>query len=263
MNKLPLSALVVGCNESDILSRCLSSIQFCSELIYVDLESIDESSNIAKLYNAKIFIREKVPMVEMVHVDIVPKTKHDWILIIDPDECVSTNLFLDIEKMFKNEIPENYGGIYVPCLFYFKQHALKGTPWGGQNYRLLLLNKKRYELTSNIHSGRNPIPPFIDYFLPYNEVLDNVDHHYWMRSYTQLFEKHWRYLKIEPKTRFSQGKRASVKRILGIFFVEFHYAFISKKGYKDKGVGLFLSLFWAGYQFLAEFGLYRFQKKNI
>lgn len=258
MEKLNISAIVVGCNEADLLGDCLRSIQFCEEILYVDLESSDSSLKIAQDLTTRVLPHKKVPMVELIHEECVPLLDNEWVLIIDPDERVSSDLYYDIKSLFEEGINDSYGGIYVPCLFYFKSHALKGTPWGGNNYRLLLFNRNKYIISGKVHAGRTVLPPYEDYFLPYKD--NNVDHHYWMVSYKQLFEKHNRYLRLEPLSRYNSGKRSSFKRVLGIFFMEFRFSFIEKKGYKDGGVGIFLSLFWAWYQFRAEVGLYKYQK---
>lgn len=258
MIKLKISAIVVGCNEADLLEDCLKSIQFCEEIVYVDLESTDFSLEIAKKLTTQIISHNKVPMVELIHEEYVRHLQNEWILIIDPDERVSINLYNDIQSLFHQGIEDSIGGIYVPCLFYFKSHPLKGTPWGGSNYRLLIFNKNRYLISGRVHAGRSVIEPYKDYFLPYKD--GNVDHHYWMMSYSQLIEKHKRYLKLEPASRYNSGMRSSRKRAYYTPIREFRYAFIEKKGYKDGLIGIFLSFFWAWYQFKAEIGLYKHQK---
>lgn len=261
MKKLKVSAIVVGCNEADLLEDCLKSIQFCEEVLYVDLESSDSSVKIAERLTTRILAHKKVPMVELIHEECVPLLQNEWILIIDPDERVSTNLYNDIRTLFEQGIDDSIGGIYVPWVFYFKNHALKGTPWGGNNYRLLIFNRSRYIISGKVHAGRTVLPPYKDYYIPYKD--GNVDHHYWMLSYKQLLEKHKRYLKLEPKSRYDSGIRSSIKRVRLISFWQFKYSFIQKKGYKDGMVGFFLSLFWAWYQFRAEVGLYKYQKSIL
>lgn len=262
MNKLPISAIIVGHNEASILENCLKSILFCDEIIYIDLESSDNSIALVESLGVRSIRHKRVPAVEIIHEEYVSKLKHDWVLIIDPDERVDVELYKDIFKLFEEGIPYNIGGIYVPWQFYFKKYPLKGTPWGGQNFRLLLLNKNKYKLSGAVHAGRNPIDPFIDYFLPYNGNSSNVDHHYWMNGFRQLIEKHRRYLTLEPESRYKMGKRSSVKRVIAMPFWEFKYAFFEKRGYKDRWRGVLLSIFWSWYQSMAELGLYSYQKKN-
>ena len=78
--KLPISAIVVGCNESHLLENCLKSLKFCNELIYIDLESQDNSISKARKYVSQIIERERVPIVEIIHAQIQNITKYKWIL---------------------------------------------------------------------------------------------------------------------------------------------------------------------------------------
>ncbi len=55
MDKIDISAIVVGFNESSLLPNCFQSIAFCKEINYFDLESSDNSVEIA----ATVFILKK------------------------------------------------------------------------------------------------------------------------------------------------------------------------------------------------------------
>lgn len=258
--KLPFSAIVIGCNEANILENCLKSITFCDEILYVDLESADNSIEIARKYATEIRSHKKVPFGEFVQGEVYKTMKHDWILIIDPDEVISYPLYEDIVRYFSEDIDDIIGGVDMPWLFYFKKHALLGTPWGGYNKRLLLLNKHKYEIKPLVHAGRIIIPPYQKDQISY--ANGNVIHHYWMSGYKQLYEKHRRYLVFEPESRYNKGIKASVKSVLKNPFKSFRYAFFSTKGYKDGLIGLFLSLFWVWYQFQVELRLYKYQNRK-
>ena len=87
--KLNISAIVVGYNEANLLGSCLNSISFCDEILYFDLGSTDDSIKIAKTSHATIINHEKVPGCEWIHSKYYQSTKHDWVLIIDPDEIIN------------------------------------------------------------------------------------------------------------------------------------------------------------------------------
>lgn len=258
--KLPISAIVTGYNEGYLLEDCLKSISFCEDISYVDLGSTDNSKEIALRLGVTVIEHERVPMVEIIHKELCSQTKYEWVLIIDPDERISNELTSDIENLFKTGIPENIGGILVPCIYYFKKHALVGTRWGGINNRWLIFHKDRCRMTDVAHAGRTILPPFEPYYVPYNGK--NVDHHYWMVSFSQLLEKHRRYLKLEAKSRDFMGFIASRKKILKKPFQAFYSCFITLKGYKDGLYGLILSCFWAWYDTVGEIRLYKYQTQQ-
>lgn len=258
--KLPISAIVTGYNEGYILEDCLKSISFCDDIIYVDLKSADNSKEIATKQGATIIEHERVPMVEIIHEELQHKTKHDWILTIDPDERLSPEICLDIEELFEKGISDKIGAILVPCVYYYKKHRLVGTRWGGIHSRWLIFHKDRCKMSGIVHAGRTVSEPYEPYFIPFTGK--NIDHHYWMLSFKQLKEKHSRYLKLEGESRNFMGFVASKKKILKRPLKAFHSCFIKDKGYKDGFYGFILSCFWAWYDTTAEIKLYKYQKQH-
>lgn len=258
--KIPISAIVVGFNEENFIEKCLLSISFCEEIIFVDLGSSDSTVDIAKKTATKVYSHERVPTVEIIHHEFVEKLKHDWFIILDPDEVISDSLQNQIKDIVNTGIPDNIGGYYLPWIFYFKNKKLNGTPWGGTPSKDILLNRKKCEFLPIVHRGRNIIAPYEYKHIPFNK--DNCIRHYWMNSYSQLFEKHWRYIKIEPKSRYTRGVSTNLKKTFFTPFKAFKYAFVETKGYKDRVTGLFLSIFWAWYETSCNIGLYIYQKKK-
>jgi glycosyltransferase involved in cell wall biosynthesis len=256
--KIPISAIITGYNEGYLLDNCLKSITFCDNIIYVDQGSKDDSIEIAKQYCDEVIEHERVPLGEAIVAEYYKSVRHDWILITDPDEQISYELYKDIEELFTAGIPDNIGAILVPCIYYYKKHPLKGTRWGGIHSRMLLFHKDRCKMTGVVHAGRTVLPPYEPYWLPYNGK--NVDHHYWMINFSQLREKHLRYLKMEAKSRDFMGFVASRKGIVKRPLKAFYSCFIKSKGYKDGFYGLLLSFFWAWYDTCAEIRLYKYQQ---
>lgn len=258
--KLPISAIIVGYNEEHLIKDCLSSIMFCDEILFFDLGSSDNTLAVAKEMGVTTCTHERVPFAEFIHYEVREETKHDWILVIDPDEQVSEGLQQDIKLLFQEGIPEQYGAIVVPWIFYFKNKRLLGTPWGGINTKNILLNRRKSEFRQLVHQSRNVKEPYTT--LNLNFKGDNFLCHYWMQSYQTLFEKHLRYIKHEPESRYKTGNRTTFKGILKTPFKAFKNSFWDTKGYKNRCTGLFLSFFWSWYETLSTIGLYRYQRKQ-
>jgi glycosyltransferase involved in cell wall biosynthesis len=257
--KLPISAIIVGFNEERLLKNCLASIQFCDEILYFDLGSTDNSVSVAKESGASVTMHEKVLSCEWIHSEFANKTKHEWLLIADPDEVLDITLQQEITDLFKNNIlTSEIGSVTAPWIFYFKKSRLQGTAWGGINNRILLVNNKRFEFLPYIHLGRKLLNGYKNYTIPFNGT--NVVHHFWMQSYKQLIEKHRRYLKNEGIARFKNGQGSSRKTVINEIPNSFIYSFKTKKGYLDGFKGIFLSLLWTWYQSMAQYKLYRHQK---
>jgi glycosyltransferase involved in cell wall biosynthesis len=264
MNKtLKISAIVVGFNEGKLLQNCISSISFCDEILYFDLGSSDDSIKIAETLNAKVINHERVPGCEWIHSKFYKTTKHDWVLIIDPDEVVNQNLAREITLFFlNNKIDDIIGSIEAPEIYYFKEQKLKGTPWGGfDKHRVLIVNKNRFDFLPIVHMGRKIKSGFTTYKIKFNG--NNYISHYWMSSYSQLIEKHKRYLVNEGLARYNTGNRVNILTIIKAPLKQFIISFFIMRGYKDYFIGFFLSLFWSWYQTSALIKLYRVQISKI
>ena len=264
MIKLPISAIIVGYNEASLLPECLSSLWFCNEILYADLNSTDSSINIALEYTDKIFNRSLAPSGEYIQSEIVHLTKNPWVIFIDPDEKIDESLAYQIVEQFKIWVnSETVGAILVPWQFYFKKYKLKGTVWGAFNKKILLVNKHRFVFKPITHYGRHILPNFETEEIVFNGN-SNVLHHYWMYSWTTFFRKHFRYLKREGIDQYNQGRR--FKGYLHLIKAPFHHfksCFLINNGYRDGAIGLFLSLFWTFYQTYIEFNIYLLSKKLI
>lgn len=261
--KYPISAMVVGFNEESLLPACLQSISFCDDIHYTDLGSTDESINIAGQFAQHIYHRKPVPSCEMIQTEVVHYTKNDWVIFIDPDEVVDESLSKEILEHF-DELTANdqVGAIKVPWQFYFKNHRLKGTVWGGRNQKFFLVNKHRFAFDPVVHYGRKLKSGFSSTDVALNKTETNVLHHYWMNSWKVFIRKHKRYLINEGIDRYNLGVRTCFKSLLLTPYCEFKKSFWTLKGYKDGVIGFFLSLFWAWYQTSATWSLYNIQKRN-
>ena len=264
--KLPISAIVVGYNEANLLIKSLPKLNFCDEILYFDLGSTDNSKEVAKANNAKIIEHEIVPICECIHAKYFQTTKHTWVLFIDPDEVLSQDLTNDIKFLF-NENPQlekNIGCIMVPWIFHFKGYKLKGTIWGGIRSKVLIINNQRVDYEPLVHIGKKLKENYDTLEIPSNG--SNSLNHYWMIDYKRLIEKHLRYLKNEGEARYKSGQRAQILTILMEPIKAFRYSYFDRRGFKDGLTGIFLSLFWAWYETIAIFQLYKYQiekSKNI
>jgi hypothetical protein len=258
-NKLPISAIVVGCNEEKLLQSCLSSISFCSEILYIDLESTDNSLVIAKKFCSKIFHKPlaESPYCELVQSEIIKYTTYEWILFIDPDEYLLDELVNEIKNIFfKLVSSDEIGAVIVPWFFFYKKYRLRGTAWGGFNKKYLLVQKNRFEFRGLIHCGRELKPNFKLVEIKPNHECNNYIHHQWVTRTSYFFQKHLRYLKYEGELQYELGIRFSLIQLVRIPFYEFYFSFFKKRGYKDFFMGLFLSTFWAFYKTSVAISVY-------
>jgi hypothetical protein len=266
MNEIKISAIVVGRNEAGKLENCFKSLVTCNEILYGDLDSSDNSIEIAKLFNCRIFSYKTFgPSCEYTQAELIKNVSNDWVIMVDPDEVVDPTLMSQIKETLLNlASDETIGDIYVPWQFYFGNKKLRGTVWGYNKNKGIVVNRNRYEILPITHYGRRLKDGFKSYFLKPDG--NNVLHHYWMDNVSTFISKHKKYLKDEGRDRYNMGQRISAGGIIYNFFYQFLYCFFVAKGYKDRFVGLFLSIFWMWYSASSNIYLYRTtisNKKNV
>lgn len=255
--KLPISAITVSFNEGYLLDACLSKLTFCDEIILVDMESSDNTVEIAQKYATKILTHHKVPLVEIALANIIPKTKHDWILFMDPDGVVSDGLIDEIYTLFPT-LNDKIGMVKSPYQYYFGKHALKGTRWGGVKTIRLLAHREKIHYSGNVHQGQKIRAGYEIFKI--NPKKDVVVHHYWMINNEQFLEKHMRYLLNEGKSQYDNGKRYSLFIQVARSVYGFVNSYFLKKAFLDGYLGFYLSVFWSWYVFMRWHALREYEK---
>jgi len=255
---MTITGIVVTYNEERRLKACLESMQFCNQLIVVDIGSQDRSLEIAKSCGAEIFQHDWAPAVEQIWPDIIPNAKHDWIIRLDPDEIVPKELASAISKTISSK-NKTIGMISLPHQYYFREKPLSTTIWGGINYIPRIIHRERVVFTDMVHRGHKCKSGYVVFEIPYN---NNALEHYWIDTYQQLWEKHWRYIKLEGISRYDDGKRFRLYYLVRETAQALYIGLILKKGWRGGFTGIFLSFFYAWYVFMSLLSLAVYQFKR-
>jgi glycosyltransferase involved in cell wall biosynthesis len=252
--RLPLSALVSSRNESGLLERCLAAIGFCEELIVIDIDSDDDTAAVAEACGARVVPHPYVPIAEAARVTIAPQARHDWLLVVDPDEEVPAALADEVAKLLPR-IPNEVAAVDAPRQYYFAGRPLRGTVWGGPNKRRLLVRRTAVELTPAIWGGMRIGEGYRVLELPFTPETAIV--HRWAPGYRELIRRHRRYLPLEIADRAAAGEVTGYRAVALMPWRSFRESFVTKHGHRDGATGLALSLFWAAFRTAAELGLLR------
>jgi glycosyltransferase involved in cell wall biosynthesis len=107
---LPVSVIVATRNESRNLPRCLQSLSNFGEVYVVDSQSADTTPQIAQQYGAKLVdfhYRGGWPKKRQWALDTLPFA-NDWILLLDADESISSQLESEIGRAIGNPAIAGY-----------------------------------------------------------------------------------------------------------------------------------------------------------
>ncbi|MBD2039814.1 glycosyltransferase [Microcoleus sp. FACHB-672] len=256
--KIQFTGIAVTYNEARRLRDCLNSLRFCEQLIVVDLGSTDASVEIAQQCGAEVVHHERVPIVEHIREKAVTYARNDWVIFLDPDEVLPAKVEDELRWLITQQ--PNLGLINLPRQFYFKNNPLNFTIWGKEQLKQAVLHKHRSKFSVYVHQPVQIINGYISTTLPRqpNYYLK----HYWVDSYRQMFEKHWRYIKLEGKSRYERGERFywhSWFKSIGSALIHNLFTY---NGIRGGLLGIFLSFFYAWYVAMSVLSLRQYQKSR-
>ncbi len=104
---MTISAIVITKNEVLNIERCLKSLAFADETIVVDAESTDGTAEIARQRGAKVIVRPWPGYGAQKNFGASQATG-DWLLFIDADEEVTSELAAAIQDSIKQSAKDFY-----------------------------------------------------------------------------------------------------------------------------------------------------------
>ncbi len=254
---MKISVLVVTYNEEKRLKDCLQSLKKFPDIIVADIGSTDRSVEIAQEMGVKVIHHAWVPIGEMVIPSVISIFKNDWLIRVDPDEILPQELVNDLILL---EVDDKTGIIQIPYQYYFLGRKLGTTVWGGLRLFPRIIHRKRVDVNPSVHQILSCNPGYQEFIIPPRP--ENAVQHYWIDSCQQLWEKHWRYIKMEGEARYKDGKRFSLTYLCLESLKALYISLISKQGWQGGLTGIFLSLFYAWYNFMSimSLGVYQLGK---
>src|SRR6185369_5679177 len=97
-----LSVCIITWNEENNIKRCLESVSWADEIIIYDSGSTDTTVAICREYTAHVFVSEDWPGYGVQRARAIAQATKDWVLIIDADEEVSTDLKQEIQAVLQS-----------------------------------------------------------------------------------------------------------------------------------------------------------------
>ena len=243
MNK-KISCVVHTYNSEKYLEQCLSSIiDFVDEIVIIDMYSNDKTLDIAKKYNAKIYMHENLGYADPARAFGLSKCSYNWILALDSDEMITNQLKSKLKGIVEKDL---YDVVKISRRNFFFGREIVGSGWGYKDDVIPRFFKKGF-LTygSEVHNFTQ-----IDSNAKIGQIIDKEASiiHFNYDSVSQFIRKLNTYTDNEVNSTKYNYKGNPARKIIYHFFRELLGRFIYKKGYKDGWVGLYLALGMAFYR---------------
>lgn len=147
---MTISAAIATFNEEKNIQKCLESItDWVNEIVIVDGSSSDRTREIASKFTKKIIKTSNPEIFHLNKQKAIDACISDWIIQLDADEVVGSNLKNEIIKTINSHNPES--GYWIPRRNYFLGRFLtKGGQYPDYSLRLYKRGKGRLPC-KNVH----------------------------------------------------------------------------------------------------------------
>ena len=205
-----LTSIIPTGNEQDNIVEAIQSVRFSDEIMVVDSFSTDDTVKLARPLVDTILQREYEHSASQKNWAI-PQAKHEWILLLDADERVTSELQKEVIRMINSNT--EYSGFWIRRENYFMGKKVRFSGWQGDKViRLFKRDECKYE-NKHVHaeirsSGKIGI---LDHKLLHNTFVSKEAYLKKLDRYAQLqakdYDKRVKYLTpfhtvIKPIVRF-------------------------------------------------------------
>lgn len=190
---MQISAVINVKNNAVELKRCLASLKFCHEVVVVDMESTDNTMDIASQFGAQVYQHPDVGYADPARNFAIEQAQHDWILVVDADEEIPASLAKTITSLVRETTAQV---IWLPRLNYiFGEVAQYGGWWPDYQPRLFRKGHVLWQV------GVHKMPEIIgqEYYFPPRPENAIIHHNY--VSVSHFIEKLNRYTTLQAVER--------------------------------------------------------------
>jgi len=248
---MKISVVISSYNRADSLARTLASVEkLADEIIVVDNESTDKTADVAKRYRAKVFRRPNNLMLNVNKNYGFSKATGDWILCLDDDEEVPSELAKEIRSVLRKP---SAAGFWIPRKnIIFGKWIRHGIWWPDQQLRLFAKGSGVYP-EKHVHE-------YVE-VSGLTETLTTAYVHYNYDSVGQYLNKMQHiYTENEIQKYEAAGYRVSWRDAIRFPLSDFIKLFFAQSGYKDGLHGLVLALLQSFYSFIIFVKLWEKEK---
>jgi glycosyltransferase involved in cell wall biosynthesis len=223
--------VIITYNESKNIRRCLESVSWADEIVVVDSDSSDDTTEIAAAFTDKIY-RLRWTGFGPAKEHAKSKAAGDWILSVDADEVVSEKLREEIQRITESQ--GSLDGYLIPRRSNFLGRWIKHGGWY-PDLVLRLFKKERGNFTDRVVHEEVRVSGSTGRLR--NDLLHHTD-----PDLDHYLKKLNRYTSLDALQLLRQGRRAGVPDILFRPLLTFVKMYLFKRGFLDGLAGLILAI---------------------
>lgn len=242
---MQITAILLAKNEESRINDAIRTVSFCDDILVVDDESTDKTSEIVNKAGARLMIHPKQNEFAGQRNWAMEQAKHDWILFIDADEIISEELHKEIVHVIKQK-QSDITSYFIPRRDFFWNHEMKyGETKKARTTGILRLMKKGSGVwVGSVH----------EQFLPAGKTdkLTGYINHTSHTSLVDFVEDVNAYSTIRAEELHKQGKQTTVFELVFFPFGKFIYTYFILAGFLDGASGFVYSFVMSFHSFLVR-----------
>ncbi len=235
-NKDSIAVVIHTYNEEKNIADCLDSAFLLTEnIVLIDMESTDKTTEIARSKNARTFTFPHSHYVEPSREFGIKQAQADWVFILDADERLTENLATEIKRAIKSSEFTSYK-LPRKNIFGGKKWLKHGGWWPDMQLRLIKTASFR-KWPKEIHST-----PIIE---GEEGMLNNPILHHFHGDLETMVQKTIVFEGIESDLLYKAGKATSTRNIMRKFLGELYRRLFRDRGFLDGKIGIIESIYQA------------------
>lgn len=247
---MTLSAVIIAHDEAHRIARCLESIRWAEEIVVVVSEqTTDATAEVARGFTDRVLVRRFEGFSDQ-RDWADGQAGGDWILSVDCDEVVSSELAREIRETL---VAPGFRAYRVPHLDYMFGKWIRHGGWYPQ-YHVRLYERGQARWSRDVHERADVATPL--------GTLQNPIRHYAHEHVADWLAKMARYTSLEAEGMHRAGVRMTVPRLLAEPPLYSGYKYFWQQGWRDGAHGLVLALLLGCYRLVRNLKLWDLQQSQ-
>ncbi len=244
-----ITGIVLTKNEENMIADCLDSISFCSEIIVIDTDSTDNTTEIARRMGARIVTDSSKDFAKKRDLGL-DKASYPYLLYVDADERVSKELRESILKIVEKDAKVDAWEVQR-INYYLGKHE-----WPKKESFLRFFKKSSLVAWEGRLHETAKVSGIIG-------KLDGELHHYTHRNLSSMLKKTIEWSEVEARLRYdAKHPKMTWWRFLRVMITAFYDSYIRQKGWKVGVIGLIESMYQSFSMFVTYARLWEMQQKK-
>lgn len=236
---MQLSACIITKNEQDRIAQCIRSVLFCNEIIVVDSNSTDNTTEIARSLGATVIIQDWLGYGAQKEF-CIRQANNQWVLCLDADEYVSDELRIEIQQLQQSGF-RGAVGYSMPRLTKYEGVWIRHGTWYPDRV-VRLFNKQHGRWSDSVvheHVELDALPKPLNNNLLHEGYRNDIEHR----------EKTEQYARLMAEELFNKGKRGSFTATIVRAALAFVKSLLLRLGFMDGWRGWKLAWMTAWYTY--------------